>query len=103
MSYDPRDSEPANTYCPTCKGRGQYYSASTGAWLPCEHDEPEAETLPGEVSGLLLDIYDMLDDYADVKDHEGNYGITQVPNSAMSYQSIIRETLAKYGVKVPYP
>ena len=49
---------------------------------------------------LLLEIYDVLGNYADVVDREGNYGITQAPNDAMRMQGELREVLLKYGVDV---
>jgi len=54
--------------------------------------------MDSETIELLLEIYDCLDNYVDVEDRDGPYGITQVPNEEMRLQAELRALLLKHGV-----
>lgn len=110
MSYDPTDSIPDRDECPRCNGLG--YTLVRGepnAANPCgcrdgepEEEAPNPAIQLDEAHDLLWEVYDALDNYADVEDRDGAYGITQVPNAAMRLRQDIHELLNKHGVKVDW-
>lgn len=110
MSYDPTDSIPDREECPRCHGMG--YRTVTGepnlAYpCGCRDAEPEPEKdiamMEEHDIDLLLDIYDVLDNYSDVEDRDGAYGITQVPNAAMRVRQDLRDLLLRFGVDPDAP